>query len=69
VGVSSMTTFGLHRADVLTARLIPPGTSSSDAVQLSMSILMRVINETFLIAGALCLLAVFSIIVLKNDST
>jgi MFS family permease len=68
VGVSSMTTFGLHRADVLTARLIPAGTGSSEAVHLSMSILMSVINETFLIAGALCLLAVIGVFFLKNDS-
>jgi hypothetical protein len=29
---------------------------------------MSVINETFLIAGALCLLAVIGVFFLKNDS-
>jgi MFS family permease len=67
VGVSSMTTYGLRRADALTAALISPGTDYNQAIRISMSILVRVINETFLIAGTLCLLAVFFAFMLKKD--
>ncbi len=68
VGVSSMTTYGLRRADILTARLIPSGTGYNEALQTSMSILMTVINETLLFAGILCLIALFFTIFLKKDN-
>ena len=67
VGVSSITTFDLHRVETLTVQLIPAGTSVEEGIQKSMSILMTVIDETFIIAGALCLLAVFAASLLKKD--
>lgn len=68
VGVSSMTTYGLHRVDYLTATLIPPNTDYYEALNTSMSILMKVINETFLIAGAICILAIIPAILLRKDT-
>jgi MFS family permease len=68
VGVSSMTTYGLHRADFLTATLIPPNADYYEALNTSMSIMMKVINETFLIAGAICILAIIPAILLGKDT-
>jgi hypothetical protein len=68
VGVSSITTFDLHRLDTLSIVLIPAGTGFEESLQLSMNILMRVIDETFIIAGAICLLAVLTAILLKKES-
>lgn len=67
VGVSSMTTFGLQRADALTAQLILPGTDYNEALRISMSILMQVINETFLIAGGLCVLAILLTVFMHRE--
>ncbi len=68
VGVSSMTTYGLRRADVLTAQLIPAGTSYNEALMTSMSILMTVINETLFFAGILCFIALFFTIFLRKEN-
>ncbi|MCJ7622725.1 MAG: hypothetical protein MUO76_04415, partial [Anaerolineaceae bacterium] len=68
VGVSSMTTYGLHRADYLTAILIPSGADYYEALTTSMSIMMKVINETFLIAGIICILAIIPAILINKDT-
>jgi MFS family permease len=67
VGISSETTYGLRRADYLTALRILPGSSMNDMLQTSMQIMMQVIDETFLIAGALCILSLIPAILLKKD--
>jgi MFS family permease len=66
-GVAGITSYGLQRASSLTTRLILPGTSFAEAAQISMSILMTVIDETFLIAGALCLAAIVPVLLLRNN--
>ena len=68
-GVSSITSFGLQRADSLTASLISGGMSNYEMFQISLSIMMRVINETFLIAGGICILAILPAILLKTEKT
>ncbi|NIS81818.1 MAG: MFS transporter [Anaerolineales bacterium] len=62
LGVSSMTTYGLHRADVLTARLLPQGADLVESVRVGMEVMVKVINETFLIAGLICALAILPVI-------
>jgi MFS family permease len=67
VGVSGETTYGLRRADHLTGLLIQAGSSYNDMLQTSMQILMQVIDETFLIAGFLCILAIIPAILIIKD--
>lgn len=67
VGVSSVTTFGLRRADFLTSILITASMTMDQMVQKSLEILMQVIDETFLIAAAVCLLAIIPSIILSKD--
>jgi MFS family permease len=57
VGVSSMTTYDINRANYLTGSLIPADASLNQMYEMSQQILVRVIDETFLIAAALCVLA------------
>jgi hypothetical protein len=57
LGVSSMTTYGLYRADVLSARWLLPLASLSEVVRVGLEVATTVVNETFLIAGVVCLLA------------
>ncbi len=66
LGVSSMTTYGLHRADVLTSRLIEPTMNMAEKIKLSMDVTLDVIIETFLIAGIFCALAIIPVIRLKQ---
>jgi EmrB/QacA subfamily drug resistance transporter len=61
VGVSGMTTFGLKRADYLTNLLVLDSYSYEKMYQTSLEILMKVIDETFLIGAFLCLLSVIPI--------
>lgn len=65
VGVSGMTTYGLRRVDFLTS-LIPAGSDYGYLVQRGMEILLQVINETFLIAAGVCVLALIPAILLRD---
>lgn len=68
LGVSGEATYGLRRANVLTNQLIQSSMSLAEQVNITMDIVMQVIGETFLIAGALCLFALIPAILLKKDS-
>jgi MFS family permease len=57
LGVSSMTTYDLYRVDVLSARWLSPSASLSEVVRVGLEVATTVINETFMIAGVVCLLA------------
>lgn len=62
LGVSSMTTYGLHRADVLTARMLPQTADLAETVRVGMEVMVKVIDETFLIAGLICVLALVPVL-------
>jgi MFS family permease len=64
-GVSSITTYGLHRADVLTDRLLPAGAGLAETVRIGVQVAERVIGETFWIAGAACALALIPVLTLR----
>jgi MFS family permease len=66
VGVSSMTTYDFNRANFLTGSLIPADASLEQMYNLSQQILVQVIDETFLIAAALCVLAAVFTLFLVN---
>jgi MFS family permease len=65
LGVSSITTYGLQRTHDLTNAMIETGSSLDQAVRVGMEIAEMVINETFIIAGLICALALIPILRLK----
>ncbi|HEY43495.1 MAG TPA: MFS transporter [Anaerolineae bacterium] len=64
IGVSSITTYGLHRADVLNSRLL---SATADLAEVAMEVAATVIDEAFLIAGLACVLAIYPISRLKRS--
>jgi MFS family permease len=67
LGVSTMTTYGLHRADVLTARLLPQGAELTETAMVGMQVTLQVVNETFLVAGLICVLAILPVLLLRSE--
>jgi MFS family permease len=67
IGVSGITTYDLHRADVLSARLLAEGADLAEMVHVGMRAAEQVIAETFLIAGAVCALALIPVLALRAD--
>jgi MFS family permease len=65
LGVSTMTTFGLHRVDVLTTRLLPQGAGLTETAVVGMEVTLQVVNETFLIAGVICIISILPVLLLK----
>jgi MFS family permease len=61
LGVSSMTAYGLERADRLSANLLEPGADMLEVTRIGMRVAERVIQETFLIAGLVCLMAIITV--------
>jgi MFS family permease len=66
IGVSSMTTFGLHRADVLTTQLLPLNATISDTVRVGIEVAVLVVRETFIIAGFVCVIALLPVIRIRS---
>lgn len=66
LGVSSITTYGLLRTNYLTNALIDSGSSLDQTVRIGMEIAEKVINETFIIAGLICALALIPILQLRS---
>ncbi|MEJ2012489.1 MAG: MFS transporter [Anaerolineales bacterium] len=54
IGVSSITTFGLHRTGVLYEQMLSPSMTLAETVQAVVRAAEIVIDESFLIAGAVC---------------
>jgi MFS family permease len=67
IGVSSITTYGLHRADVLNSRLLGATADLVEAAKVAMQVAATVIDEAFLIAGVACVLAIYPISRLKRS--
>jgi MFS family permease len=66
VGVSSMTLYDINRANSIIRRLIAANASVGDMVRISQETLVKVIDETFLIAAALCALTFVIILFISN---
>jgi hypothetical protein len=66
IGVSSMTSFGLYRMDVLTARLLPLNANLSDTVRIGIDVAVQVVRETFLFAGVVCVIALLPVIRIRS---
>ena len=65
IGVSSLTTYGVHRIDALSRALLPPGADLAEIVRTGMEVAARVIGETFVIAAMVCALAVIPLLLLR----
>ena len=65
VGVSALATYGLQRANFLGEKLLQAGADLAATAQAGMQIAAQVINETFLIAAFVCVLAIAPAIILK----
>ncbi|MFN2274142.1 MAG: MFS transporter [Anaerolineales bacterium] len=61
IGVSAITTFGLHRTDVLYDQMLDPSMAMDEVLRAVIRAAERVISESFLIAGAVCALALLPI--------
>ncbi len=66
VGVSSLTTYGVHRMNVLSAERLPSGADLVEIVQVGMQVAVDVVGETFLIAAVVCALALAPLLLLRR---
>jgi MFS family permease len=62
LGVSGITTYGLHRTNNLSSQLITADMGLSEMAQILTRITETVISETFLIACGICILTLFPIL-------
>jgi len=67
IGVSSLTTYGVHRIDALSRVWLQPGADLANMVRVGMEVAAQVIGETFLIAALVCALAVIPVWMLRSD--
>jgi MFS family permease len=67
VGVSSITTYGLTRADVLSKQMLPQSPSAMETYQVGIKAMEMVISETFIIAAGVALVAMLGAMFLKNQ--
>jgi MFS family permease len=67
VGVSSITTYDLRRADALSESLLSAAPSLNETVRIGREVTQQVISESFVIAGAIALLALLPALLLKNQ--
>lgn len=65
VGVSTMATYGLQRANSLGQEMLGAGFDLAATARAGMQIATQVINETFLIAALVCILAILPSVLLK----
>jgi hypothetical protein len=65
--VSSITTYGLHRAEILNTQLLSATADIAEVARVAMEVAVMVIGEAFLIAGIACALAIYPIIRLQNS--
>lgn len=67
VGVSSITTYGLLRANELSEKLLSASPSLNETIRAGMEVTEQVISETFVIAGVAAALALIPVLFLKTD--
>jgi MFS family permease len=66
IGVSSITTYDLLRADVLSEKLLSATPSLNETIRVGMEVTQQVISESFVIAGVVAALALLPSLFLKN---
>ncbi|HUF37541.1 MAG TPA: MFS transporter [Anaerolineales bacterium] len=66
IGVSSLTTYGVHRIGALSRSMVETGASLDEVVRIGMEIAAQVIGETFVIAALVCALAAAPVLLLKS---
>jgi len=66
IGVSSITTYGLLRVEVLSERLLAAGSSLNEIGRVGLEVTEQVISETFIIAGIIALLALVPTFLLRD---
>jgi len=66
IGVSSITTYDLVRAQALSAALLSAAPGLGETVRVGMEVMERVISESFIIAGTIAALAVIPALFLKT---
>jgi len=67
IGVSGITTYGLHRTNSMSAALIGADMGLSEMTEILTTITETVISETFLIACAVCMLTITPILILNPN--
>jgi MFS family permease len=67
VGVSSITTYDLLRADALSGQLLPIAPTLDETIRVGMEVTERVISESFVIAGMVAALALIPALLLKTQ--
>jgi len=67
IGVSGITTFGLRRVDILNARIITDTTNFNEIAEIGRSVVEMVLNETFIVAAVVMLIALLPGFRLKNS--
>ncbi len=68
IGVSSITTYGLHRAEILSKELLSSTADVGEIWRIGLEVTEQVISETFLIAGIVIILALVPTLLLKNKN-
>ncbi len=66
VGVSSITTYGLARAQALSEALLSATPGLGETIRIGMEVTERVISESFIIAGTIAVLAILPALFLKT---
>jgi len=66
LGVSSMTSYGLYRVDVLTARLLPFNADLNDTLRVGVEAAVQVVRETFLFASLVCVIALLPVMRIRS---
>lgn len=61
LGVSSITAYGLERADRLSVGMLEPGADLLEVARVGLRVAEQVIQETFIIAGFVCLVAILPV--------
>lgn len=67
VGVSSITAYGLQRAERLGQQLLDLGAGLAETARVGITVMERVISETFWIAGIIVLAAMLPALAIKNN--
>ncbi|NOH11268.1 MAG: MFS transporter [Chloroflexi bacterium] len=68
IGISSITTYGLRRAEVISKQLLSIAPDINEISQIAVEVTERVIRETFIIAGIVAAIAILPTIFLKNQN-
>jgi MFS family permease len=66
-GVSWMASYGTQRANTLSSLWLTQNADLAETVRIGMLVAERVINETFIIAAGICLLAILPLFFLKSN--